>query len=136
MIEQSEEYDKNCKELDWVIQQLDDVISGKTVLDYEPAMPAGSDAKILEDKKFRDKQREEKKQYMDAVEKEPQKSTSQVIKDKVVGPEKVEPTSRVAKQLHDKKKAGMRRRMLINTDEDSDEEGNITTNPVAKKDTE
>ena len=58
MIDQSEEYDRNCKELDWVIQQLDDVISGKTVLDYEPAMPAGSDAKILEDKKFRDKQRE------------------------------------------------------------------------------
>ena len=71
MIDQSEEYDRNCKELDWVIQQLDDVISGKTVLDYEPAMPAGSDAKILEDKKFRDNQRQEKKQYMDAVEKEP-----------------------------------------------------------------
>ena len=73
---------------------------------------------------------------MDAMEKEPQKSTSQMIKDKVIGPEKVEPTSRVAKQLQDKKKASARRRMLINTDEDSDEEGNITTNPVAKQDTE
>ena len=50
----------------------------------------------------------------------------------MVGPEKVEPASRVAKQLQNKKKAGMKRRMLINTDEDSDEEGNITTNPVAK----
>jgi len=30
----------------------------------------------------------------------------------------------------------MKRRLLINTDEDSDEDGQRTTNPVAKNDTE
>ena len=98
-------------------------------------MPAGADAGV-DEKKFRDKQRADKKVYNEAMDKQPQKSTSEVIKEKIVGPEKQEPASRVAKQFADKKKSGMRRRLLINTDEDSDEDGAITTNPVAKQDTE
>jgi len=34
MIEQEQEYTKNCEQLDGVIRALEDVISGKAILDY------------------------------------------------------------------------------------------------------
>lgn len=34
MIDQQAEYEANCKSLDYVINYLDDVISGKAILDY------------------------------------------------------------------------------------------------------
>ena len=135
MIDQKAEYDKNCAALDEVIRQLDDVLSGKAVLDYAPSQPAGTDNQLLEDKKFREDQRAAKKVYTELVDKEESKSMTQTIKEKVAPPQ-TNPQGAVAKKIANSKKAGMKRRLLVATDEDSDEDGNTTTNPVALADTE
>ncbi len=54
MIDQGEEYKQNCEDLDNIIAKLTDVLNGPAVLDYQPEQPAGSGAKIIDDKKFRD----------------------------------------------------------------------------------
>ena len=135
MIDQKAEYDKNCAALDEVIRQLDDVLSGKAVLDYAPSQPAGTDNQLLEDKKFREDQRAAKKVYTELVDQEESKSMTQTIKEKVAPPP-TNPQGAVAKKIANSKKAGMKRRLLVATDEDSDEDGNTTTNPVAMADTE
>lgn len=69
-----------------MIRQLDDVISGKAILDYAPSQPAGADNQLLEDKKFRAKERENKKVYTELVDKEETKTLNQQIKEKIAPP--------------------------------------------------
>jgi len=82
-----------------VIRQLDDVLSGKAVLDYAPTQPAGVDEKTLENKQFRDKQRADKKVYTELVDKEESKSMIQKAKETVVAPPKQTAQGKVAQKL-------------------------------------
>lgn len=56
MIDQKEEYKRNCEELDKVIDKLTEVLSGPSIMDYEPIQPIGVQANAIEDKKFRAQQ--------------------------------------------------------------------------------
>ena len=46
------------------------------------------------------------------------------------------PTTALSKRLQDGKKNQLKKRLILHTDEDTDEEGETVINPVAKKDTE
>ena len=108
------------------------MLSGEAILDYTPEQPAVND-KLVDDKKFREQQRKEKEiqqKVMDRDDKEANKSFSAKLTEKLA-PEPVKPTTALAKRLGEEKKSSMKRRLLIHADEDSDEDGESYTNPVA-----
>ena len=53
-----------------------------------------------------------------------------------IAPEEVKPTKALENKLKANKQSQMRTKLLLNEDEDSDEDGNTFTNPVARQDTE
>ena len=93
MVAQREDYDKNCQMLDKLIKDLEDVIEGKVVLDYEP-VNKNVDSNLVEDKKFREDQRKEKEKYSKIMEekKEVKKPISERMLDKIA-PEPAKPTA-------------------------------------------
>ena len=66
---------------------------------------------------------------------EERKTLTNKIADKIA-PEQVKPTTALENKLKAQKQSGMRTKLLLNADEDSDEDGNTFTNPVALQDTE
>ncbi len=72
---------------------------------------------------------------MDKDTKKESKSMTEKLTEKLA-PEPVKPTTALEKRLGEDKKKGMRRRLLVHADEDSDEDGDSYTNPVALNDTE
>ena len=93
---------------------------------------------MLEDKKFRDEQRKDKKVYekvMDKDREEEKKTFTEKIADKIA-PEPVKPTSALEKKLKTNQTNALKKRLLVHEDEDSDSDGEEYTNPVAKTDTE
>ena len=62
---------------------------------------------------------------------EEKKTISDKIADKIA-PEEDKPTTALQKKLNNNKQTQMRKRLILNADEDSDDEGNTYTNPVAK----
>ena len=96
------------------------------------------DANLVDDKKFRADQRQQKAQIekqMDRNVKEENKSFTAKIADSIA-PEKEKPTTALAKRLDQGKKNQLKKRLLLHTDEDSDSSGEETTNPVALQDTD
>ena len=132
MRDQKIEYEENCKALDDVIKALEDVLEDKAVLDYEPVNP-NVNSKIEEDKGFRQEARAQKAAYVKALEADPveeQKSFTEKIANKIA-PEVVKPTSALQKRLGNDKKNQLKKRLILNTDDDSDEDGDSFHNPVA-----
>ena len=123
--------------MDEVIAALEKAIEQQAVLDYDPVNP-NVDAKLVDDKKFREDQRQQKAQIqkqMDRDLKEENKSFTTKIADSIA-PEKEKPTTALAKRLDQGKKNQLKKRLLLHTDEDSDSSGEETTNPVALQDTD
>lgn len=63
------------------------------------------------------------------------KSLTDKIADKIA-PEPVKPTTALQKKLATNQSNSLKKRLLIHTDEDSDEDSETFVNPVAKNDTE
>ena len=113
------------------------MLEEKAILDYEPVNP-NVDSKITEDKGFRKEARAQKAAYVKALEADPveeQKSFTEKIASKIA-PEVVKPTSALQKRLGNQKKTQLKKRLILNTDDDSDDDGTEFTNPVALRDTE
>ena len=120
-----------------MIAALEKALEQQAVLDYDPVNP-NVDANLVDDKKFRDDQRQQKAQIqkqMDRNVKEENKSFTAKIADSIA-PEKEKPTTALAKRLDQGKKNQLKKRLLLHTDEDSDSSGEETTNPVALQDTD
>ena len=67
------------------------------------------------------------------------KKTGKTLTDKIadsIVTESIAPTTALEKKLATQKNSQMKKKLLLNEDEDSDEEGNTFTNPVALQDTE
>ena len=115
-------------DLDVTIQELEKIKDGVGVITYDtyrPDVPEEvKDSKFLDVRK-KDKQAEDKAM----VNKKPASLSSKVLPAALAPkPEK----KSVKDLIVEKKTSGMRKRLLSGTDDDSDEEGNEYTNPVAK----
>ena len=132
MVAQREDYEKNCQMLDKLINDLEDVIEGKVVLDYEP-VNKNVDSKFIDDKKFREDQRKEKQKYSKVMEekKEVKKPISERMLDKIA-PEPAKPTAVLEKKLEDNKKDSLKQKLIVNESDDDDEDED-TANIDSKK---
>ena len=116
MFDQRKEFDQNMLDLDVIIDELEKIRDGIGVRDYETNRK--DVPKEVEDKKFKAQQQKEKEAQQKVMH----------TKSKSTGNKK----SAVSNMLVDEKTKQMKKPLILHTDEDSDEDGNETTNAVAK----